>query len=402
MRDITLNKNTIVKWKEVFIVILFLFPFFEPLSLRYIVSSSIAPLFEYWRFFSSLLVILIYIIINKGLSKNVLYLGVFIAAYFAISLNSVRWTLLAFFTINIAALYMFFEIMIKRKKNTVIVSMFYLLFFLVLINLICLIFHPEGIVYTKAYRTWNSSGYFNVFYDYIHFLERDNRLINFLLPLWFSMMICYSKGYINKRLSFLVMFAIDLTIVLVWSATSVIGGTLMTIAYISIVFFKKKVSLLKFRNTVVFLVICNVGLLCFNIQNAFSFLIENILGKSLTLTGRTVIWESAKKMIIESPIFGYGTRQKGYIIHFSGSDWYAHNFILDILIQGGALLLMAFIFIIYRCYKSLLIHADKYTVNIMLVAFACWGIMGLVESFFYQYSFWVTLAILTNLKHMES
>ncbi|MFC5446779.1 O-antigen ligase family protein [Paenibacillus aestuarii] len=392
----------VLNWKNALIFVLFLFPFFEPLSLRYVLSSSIAPIFEYLRFFFSIIVIFVYFNVNKRISKSVFFLVFFMMAYFVVSLSSIRWTLLAFFIVDITGIIMFFEIVMRRNKGTIIVSMFYLLFALCFINLIYLLVQPEGITSIGSQEVWNTAGYYNTIYDYVNFLERDNRLMNFLLPLWCSMMICYCKGYISKRMTFIVMLIIGMTLILVWSATSIIGGLVISITYFFIVVCKRKMRLLTFRNLALLLFIVNTAILIFNIQDKLSYFIEDILGKSSTLTGRTFIWEIAKSMIADSPLIGYGTREKGYIIAIFGSTWYAHNFVLDILIQGGIVLLVTFLFFIYSCYKSASSFKDGYAVKIMLVALAAWGIMGVSESFFYQYSFWITVSILSNIKYIEN
>lgn len=71
-----------------------------------------------------------------------------------------------------------------------------------------------------------------------------------------------------------------------------------------------------------------------------AYLVEDVLKKDLTFTYRTHMWESALKIIEESPIWGWG---------FADADWYKsnmssfaigpHNFILAILIHGGVILL---------------------------------------------------------------
>ena len=75
-----------------------------------------------------------------------------------------------------------------------------------------------------------------------------------------------------------------------------------------------------------------------------------ILGKSANFTGRTAIWGKAIDLIKKHLFLGYG---KSAVIASSGYYWYAHNLILDILIVGGLLALIAFVILIIYCFQNL-------------------------------------------------
>lgn len=91
-----------------------------------------------------------------------------------------------------------------------------------------------------------------------------------------------------------------------------------------------------------FLLLSNTGVF----QNEIiTYLVEDVLHKDMTFSGRTIIWESSILMILNSPLFGYG---------WQDTDWYefyingvfAHNFILHVLLRGGVILLLCTIIII--------------------------------------------------------
>ncbi len=73
------------------------------------------------------------------------------------------------------------------------------------------------------------------------------------------------------------------------------------------------------------------------------YFIEDVLGKDITFTNRTGMWDAALRVIADSPIIGYG---------LVDSDWYLtnmftfaigpHNMILALLIYGGLALLLTF------------------------------------------------------------
>ena len=60
------------------------------------------------------------------------------------------------------------------------------------------------------------------------------------------------------------------------------------------------------------------------------------VGKSVTLTGRTIVWDNLLKAIAQRPLLGFGvssSEEFAKIVHTS--IWGAHNYILQILFWGG-------------------------------------------------------------------
>ena len=90
-------------------------------------------------------------------------------------------------------------------------------------------------------------------------------------------------------------------------------------------------------------------------QNALAvYFIEDVLGKDITFTQRTFLWDAASKVFVESPIYGYGLVDADW--YYSNMSTHAkgpHNFIWSILIYGGILLLTVFKYISYLCFSRL-------------------------------------------------
>lgn len=381
-----------------FILYVFLIiPFFEPLSLTYIASANAPVVFDYWRFVESLFIIFVFMTHDR-LSKPLVGIFLFCVVYFGVSLlTSIRWTLQIFFIADILGLFMLVEMAIKKDGGLIFYSMYCYLFLLVLANYVLMIKNPNG-VYQYVFDTeWNPSGYYNVYYDTIYFLERRNRLMNFLMPLWISSFMSYNLHYIKKIPVILAVVLIDLTLLSGWSATSLIGGAFLTFASILILFFGNYLKKLSLGVFAFFAILANMAVLQFHVQDWFATFIQNVLKRNTTLSGRTDIWSEGMAMFYHSPIFGYGTRDKGYIIDGN----YGHNFCLDLLLEGGILLLLAFIYCIYCCWKSGELSLNQPAFHIIVTAFFVLGIMGVVESFFYQYMFWLTLSFLSGIRFLQ-
>jgi O-antigen ligase len=93
------------------------------------------------------------------------------------------------------------------------------------------------------------------------------------------------------------------------------------------------------------------------LQNIFSFFIEGVLHKGLSFTGRTDIWDKAIAMILESPFLGYGIAQSGKVYRLSKHKYYhAHNAFLEVMVEGGVFALIAFLLMLERAGRQLLIY----------------------------------------------
>ena len=98
------------------------------------------------------------------------------------------------------------------------------------------------------------------------------------------------------------------------------------------------------------------------------YIVEDVLHKDITFTGRTMMWDSALRCIGESPVWGWGlVDRKWYMSHMSSFALGPHNFILFILINGGILLLALYIVICRVSYKPM--HAYRKTYNAQIVMF---------------------------------
>ena len=117
-----------------------------------------------------------------------------------------------------------------------------------------------------------------------------------------------------------------------------------------------------------------------------AYLVEDVLKKDLTFTYRTHMWESALKIIEESPIWGWG---------FADADWYKanmssfaigpHNFILAILIHGGVILLSVYIMICSKVFKTIHPYLKIKNMQLLMLAVACLWIMSLFEMYPYYF-----------------
>lgn len=112
-------------------------------------------------------------------------------------------------------------------------------------------------------------------------------------------------------------------------------------------------------------ILINIGIVFFGIQSRFAWLIEGVLGKSLTFTGRTTIWNSAfqqglKHFVIGS---GIGTAQ----VFNNNGVTYEHNQLLNMFYSGGLVALVLFLTIVFICMKNVC-HIEHSMFNKIMAA----------------------------------
>lgn len=125
-------------------------------------------------------------------------------------------------------------------------------------------------------------------------------------------------------------------------------------------------------------------LVCFNgkgIENSevAVWFIEDVLGKDITFTYRTYMWDSALRIIVESPFWGYGFPDKDwYLTHMSSFAIGPHNILLATLIYGGVI---AFFLYLYLLGYSLITvsRVRDYWADIIMGGIAILCLMQLME-----------------------
>ncbi len=100
-------------------------------------------------------------------------------------------------------------------------------------------------------------------------------------------------------------------------------------------------------------------LVCFSGEGLYnnefaSYLVEDVLGKDLTFTNRTAMWDAAGRLFSESPLIGYGyVSNDWYLEHMNAEAIGPHNFIYGVLIYGGIVLMAVLIGIFVMAYRRI-------------------------------------------------
>lgn len=312
----------------VFVTFLLL-PYFKPASLQYI-APQLENVFNILKIFSLVVGLGLYIYKRK-ISKTILAIIIYEVVLFACTFinDGDYWSILVNCG-SIVSFSMLMELGIKNDCRVVFKSIFFIYFIFVLVNLILIFMYPDGLAHDTYY------------YNKYNFLAIDNGLSPIFIPV-ISLSIIYAE--FNKKassLNFVLLVMISITVIITWSATGVMMWFLMML-YVVFVYRKKLMSVLNIKVLYIAFAVLEIAIVFFRVQEIFAYIIEDILGKSLTFTGRTIIWDSSMGLIRNSPFIGYGVYEGHGLILYGGKYMYAHNGVLEILLQGGIIALIAYV-----------------------------------------------------------
>ena len=249
---------------------------------------------------------------------------------------------------NFVIICMMLDLIAVYNPKGLISSLLIVLEAMVYLNLVTILIFPEGLY---------ASDYFSAYW----FLGYKNQMINVMLPAACFGMIRYhmeTEGKLEKNWkawirAFILILTTVLSAVLVHSGASIlITGAMLIFLLFQGCFVDK---LFNFRNYLILNILLFFVIVIFRIQNLFAFLIEDILHKNLTLTGRTVIWDRTLELIGEKPILGHGVpfyedRKLQYAIETKwinkAAGLHAHDRFLETLYRGGIVLLIHYLAIL--------------------------------------------------------
>ena len=109
-----------------------------------------------------------------------------------------------------------------------------------------------------------------------------------------------------------------------------------------------------------------------------SSFVQTILKKTVTLSGRTIIWDAFRGQIKDHLWIGIGTPREGHLVDWRYFD-HMHNQIYDLLVQGGIPALLLFAAVLLVVGYQLTKHRNTFAVKIMVAGMAGLLVMCIPE-----------------------
>jgi O-antigen ligase len=218
----------------------------------------------------------------------------------------------------------------------------------------------------------------------ISFLSSSNLTATYIFPaLCASFLYANHKGQKYNILSLILYAGLVLTELMLWSATSLTGVVLL-LAYILFIYNKKYEKYVNCTILHVLAIILLIGFTTGIMQIYFSYIIEEILHKDITMTGRINNWQIGITGFWQHPLLGCGHNAMTI-----------DNSVIQILYRGGLLGLMFFVITYIVGAKRLFNKKENRSIDkffvILLITIL---IMSISESWTYFVGFYIILSLI--------
>ena len=354
----------------------FAIPFFKPAIMGAMEAFSLLEnVFDLWRLAAAGGICLLYLLLmwkRKRLPSPVLIsLGVyFLVVMGSTLLNAENYWETANYIVTIFAFCMLVEMGLREDVDSALDMLYYPLTVVIWCNLILECIYPAGVTKGGTYS-----------YAY-NFMGIDN----FLAPTMVPYMVLTAIRAVRKTgeldlSSYVAIVVCCLNLLLDKSATGVMG--MAVIALFLLFIYKRRLELL-FNGLTALTVSLGmfVSIVLLRLQNLFAWLIEDILGKGLSFTGRTNIWDIGMEMIREKPLLGWGYAKQGKIYRIvKGKYYHGHNVYLELLMEGGICALAAFLTALGFSVHQLMKYRKEPCARLISAGLMSWAVMTSMEPF---------------------
>lgn len=377
------------------LITVLLLPYFKPACLEYI-APNVENAFNYLRIAAAFISIILYvrsIVLKREKKAFIIWIAVWqLCMLFSTYINGKELKASIVNVVTMLSFCMLTDTCIRKNARVFLSSLFYLLFALVIINFIVILLYPDGVATVDYY------------YYPMNFINIDNLLSpTLILSMVVSVIYIWYEG--KKVLPYLLMTVCVTTTIMMWSATGVVGMfCFIALAVWSFCRFSRIVisSLWVYLGVA----IMNILVVSFESWNLFAIFIRDFLGKDTDLSGRTVMWSQAIKMIQNNFLIGYGADAIGHgYVFWRNRFYYTHNGILEILIQGGIISLLPFLAMVILTGTTLYRFRFHKISWILLAGIFANLVTLLTEAFITQmplYALFVMAADIENLDQIQS
>lgn len=381
--------------KKILSLLILLIPFFKPVGISY--YNILNSVFKIWKLISML--IIIFIILKNiyykkkiNFDKNFCGLVIFWGIYLintvinksdSMSVMSNAITILVFLS--------FIEFEYKSNNiNKILDSLDIIFTIYIIIHIISVWF--INITHIPIFYPIEN--------DYIYFLGTDNYASFQIIPM--LTIIIYNNTLKKKMLScknIVLTLIVALTNIYTKSYTAALASIVLVLALVFNKQTNKFIRKISIKNIIILYIIFLILILQFNIQNIFQWILEEQMGKGITLNSRTIIWKDAIKLIKNKLLFGYGTFTdemiRAYVL-FGAS--HAHNFLLEILLRTGIIGTIAYIvFLIKMCTQK----SDANNSSILYAGLIDFFILAFMDFYPDMIHFYVLIEIIYYCKYIE-
>lgn len=144
-------------------------------------------------------------------------------------------------------------------------------------------------------------------------------------------------------------------------------------------------------------VIAFVGIQYFNWLHPFESIITKGLGKSLTLSNRTLIWKKTLDILFTNPITGVGYLPVAYMKELFW-QWapHTHNQILELMLHGGIITVLLYLAAVFYASREVVRYRSNPAVKTVALLLCAYAVMGIAEMFHNDPTYYALLVLLSR------
>lgn len=178
----------------------------------------------------------------------------------------------------------------------------------------------------------------SIYGSHYYLLGIDNRIILYIV-IDILILIClyHSENRKEYIIECVYVYLVGtITLIKIWSVTSMVVLILVGMGFIFFLIFDQ----VAFPERTVFIIVTvvNFGFVFFNLEKNVSYILVNILRKTVTMSYRTLIWGKAFNELLSAPahfIYGFGYSDTTELLRGIHGVNHLHNIIVDPLFAGG-------------------------------------------------------------------
>ena len=275
-------------------------------------------------------------------------------------------------------------VVIRTDTKFLFTKLLYLLEAEIFINLMTMVFFPNGF-YTTELFTKN------------YFLGYENQMINIFIPAIFLALNVYiynrqDKSVLPLMHLIFVSAVVIASIIIAWSGASLV--MIATIFAVVLTGAYERTNLFNMFNYLIINIAMFFVIVLLRLQQVFEYLIVTVLHRSLSFTGRIYIWDYVIEYIKRNPIWGYGIEgqedrfkkvvTEGFVRTTrltSVSGLHAHNRYLETFYRGGIILTIIYAILLIMVVNILMKYRNVDSAKILSIILFAY-LTGMLTEFY--------------------
>lgn len=290
----------------------------------------------------------------------------------------------------------------KLGKRRAITPIFYFLLIVVLIDCATIYLFPNGL-----YTDQVTADITNAVPKWI-FGAKNNHIIWYIVTIYLCSLLAFNndkKAFFYKVLLVILILLSSGAMYILKSSTSLGTILICDLGLVLTFLFNKKIKTNKLTTICVVCYFVFLYIILFGNKSFLAPIVESLLGKEMTFTGRTEIWSVTVNYIKDHPLFGVGVLTQLEAVNLlrdaAPGLVNCHNHFLQVIWEGGL-----FLIAIYLIQLFMIVHNLNKSKNNMIRTFSLFVLIALFFEMTFEVEYglgvWICLLCMYDSLYLEN